>query len=409
MIFECGVPLSIRSDNAPELMKGVIHKICKYLNIQQIVTGGHNPRGNAICERANQTLGNMIHKLTDKEYTNLKSLALPAFQYAMNITPHSFIGCSPFEAGHGLPAQSVAHARLLAQQTLTDGARGMDLDADDSLEDVDITFDTSELKAVIELAMRMSEILRSTSEWHRRMTSKKLSQSGKTIDYDALIPGAKVYFYKPPTAQEVERRGRKAKHLDHYAGPATILRSIGTRSFVVQYTDRQGITRTYQRDAFMISLVPPSEVKSDPSDTNLEEKTPHVHQSIALSPIEEGEHVIIRDFKDANTWYCAQVLEKLPDRIKVSYYTTSTPALPKYNKSSLKMRLRRIQELIFLKTWTMPTEEATTIDPALSRKRNKLWTGQVSHKFLGDVLLLRNVGLTALGSLTPASALQLLI
>ena len=70
VIFERGVPLSIRSDNAPELMKGVIQKICKYLNILQIVTGGHNPRGNAICERANQTLGNMIRKLTDKEYTN---------------------------------------------------------------------------------------------------------------------------------------------------------------------------------------------------------------------------------------------------------------------------------------------------------------------------------------------------
>ena len=55
VIFERGVPLSIRSDNAPELMKGVIKKICTYLNIKQIVTGGHNPRGNAICERATQT------------------------------------------------------------------------------------------------------------------------------------------------------------------------------------------------------------------------------------------------------------------------------------------------------------------------------------------------------------------
>jgi hypothetical protein len=403
IIFERGVPLSIRSDNAPELMKGVIHKICKYLNIQQIVTGGHNPRGNAICERANQTLGNMIRKLTDKEYTNLKSLALPAFQYAMNITPHSSIGCSPFEAGHGLPAQSIAHARLLAQQTLTDGARGMDLDADDLLEDVDIAFDTSEQKAVIELAMRMSEIVRSTSEWHRRMTSQKLSQSGKSIDYEALIPGAEVYFYKPPTAQEVERRGRKAKHLDHYIGPAIILRSIGTRSFVLQYTDGQGTTRTYQRDASMISLVPSSEIKSDPSDSNREEKAPHAHQSIALSPIEEGEYVLLKDTKDSNTWYCAQVLERLPDRIKVSYYTTSTPALINYDKSSLKKRLQRLQELIFLKTWTLPTGEATTIDPALSRKRNKLWTGQVPCKFLDEVLLVRNVGLTASGSLTHAT------
>jgi hypothetical protein len=79
----------------------------------------------------------MIRKLTDKEYySTLKTLALPAFQYAMNITPHSSIGCSPFEAGHRLPAQLVAHAQILAQQTLADGVRGTDLDADDLPEDV---------------------------------------------------------------------------------------------------------------------------------------------------------------------------------------------------------------------------------------------------------------------------------
>jgi hypothetical protein len=77
---------------------------------------------------------------------------------------HSSIGCSPFEAGHGLPAQSVAQARLAAQQTLADGARSTDLDADDLLEDVDKPFDNNELKSVIELAMRMAEIVRSNSE-----------------------------------------------------------------------------------------------------------------------------------------------------------------------------------------------------------------------------------------------------
>ena len=114
--------------------------------------------------------------------------------------------------------------------------------------------------------------------------------------------------------------------------------------------------------------------------------------------------MILRDTKDANTWYCAQVLEKLPDRIKVSYYTTSILGLPKYDQATYKQRLRRLQELIFLRTWTLPTGEATTIDPALSRKRNKLWTGQVPCKFLDDVLLIRNVGLTAFGNLTPATA-----
>ena len=166
----------------------------------------------------------------------------------------------------------------------------------------------------------------------------------------------------------------------------------------------QGTTRTYQRDASMISLIPPTEIKSDPSDPNLIEKAPHVHQSIALSPVEEGEYVILKDTKDSNTWYCAQVLEKLPDRIKVNYHTTSISALPKYGKAAHTQRLRRLRELTFLRTWTLPTGEATTVDPALSRKRNKLWTGQIPHQFLDDVLLIRNVGLTAFGNLTPSTA-----
>jgi hypothetical protein len=145
------------------------------------------------------------------------------------------------------PPQSVTHARLLAQQTLADGARGIDLDADDLLEDVNKFFDSRKLKSIMKLAMRMAEIVRSTCEWHRRMSSKKLSQNGKCINVEALIPGAKIYFYKPPSMQEVEKLGRKAKHLDHYMGPATVLRSIEARSFIIQYTDEKGATQTYVR------------------------------------------------------------------------------------------------------------------------------------------------------------------
>jgi hypothetical protein len=276
----------------------------------------------------------------------------------------------------------------------------MDLDADDLLEDVDKTFDTNELKSVMELAMRMAEIVRSTSEWHKRMTSNKLSQIGKSINYEALTPGAQVYFCKPPSAQEVQERGRKAKHLDHYTGPATILRAIGTRSFVLQYTDSKGVTRTYQRDASIISPVPPKSIKGDPSISGTSDKPPHLHRSLTLSP---GEYVIIKDTKESKTWYCAQVIEKLPDRIKVSYYTTTTPALANYAKMPCSKRLLRVQEAIFLKTWASPTGEATTSDPLISRRKSQLWAGLVPLKFLDEVLLVRNVGSTALGSLTPAT------
>jgi hypothetical protein len=125
---------------------------------------------------------------------------------------------------------------------------------------------------------------------------------------------------------------------------------------------------------------------------------------LALSPIEEGGYILIKDTKNSKTWYCAQVLEKFPDRIKVSYYTTTTPSLPKYNKSTYEEKLRRMQEVIFLKTWAGPTGESTTVDPALSHRRDKLWTGLVPLQFLNDVLLVRNVGLTDLGSLSPETA-----
>ncbi len=50
------------------------------------------------------------------------------------------------------------------------------------LEDVDQFFDQSIIKDQIELAERMAEVTRATSEWHRRMTAENLSQSGYVVD-----------------------------------------------------------------------------------------------------------------------------------------------------------------------------------------------------------------------------------
>ena len=65
------------------------------------------------------------------------------------------------------------------------------------------------------------------------MTSRKLNQSGQEIDLEAMKVGEEAYFYKPPTIQDVERLGRKAKHINHYVGPGTIEEIIGDRSFVI--------------------------------------------------------------------------------------------------------------------------------------------------------------------------------
>ena len=149
IIFERGVPFSIRSDNAPELMRGVVQQLCSYLNISQILTGGHNPRGNAICERSNQTLGAMLRKLDDQQYKNLKFF-IPAFQFAMNTTPHSAIGCSPFEAGHGLPASTLSSARLLAAGYPHNSLEGQEGDV---IEDSEPSELQGKIKDLVELSI----------------------------------------------------------------------------------------------------------------------------------------------------------------------------------------------------------------------------------------------------------------
>jgi hypothetical protein len=60
----------------------------------------------------------------------------------------------------------------------------------------------------------------------------------------------RVYFYKPPSQQEVSSKGRKAKHLAHYHGPATVTAVPRRRQLELQYEGK-----TFNRD---ISLVIPA-------------------------------------------------------------------------------------------------------------------------------------------------------
>jgi hypothetical protein len=143
--FQRGVPRSLRTDNAPELSSLTVActAICEYLKIDQIRTGGHNPRRNSICERVNQSIGAMLKQLSDQDYKQLKTIGLPAFQFTINTTFNSAIGCTPFEAGQGLAATTIAQARLQATRYATNGEGGKD---GDTLEDVDQFFDQSVIK-----------------------------------------------------------------------------------------------------------------------------------------------------------------------------------------------------------------------------------------------------------------------
>jgi hypothetical protein len=91
-------------------------------------------------------------------------------------------------------------------------------------------------KKALELSARMVTVAQAHSEWHRRMTSEKLNQANRPFGYSQLQPGMKkIYFYKPPSQQEVSTKRRKAKHLAHYHGPATVTAIPRRRQLELQY------------------------------------------------------------------------------------------------------------------------------------------------------------------------------
>jgi len=401
IILSRGVPMSLRTDNAPELMRGAVEVICQFLNIEQITTGGHSPRGNAICERVNQIIGAMIRKLSDHEYKSLGTLYLPSFQFAINTTFNSAIGCTPFEAGHGLMATTITQARARLNNVTPIDVGGYEHEVD---EDIDEFFDKDSLKMQLELAVRMAEVARSVSEWHRRMTAEKLNQSGQPVDMSRYPVGTKVFFYKPPSKQEADSKGRKAKHIDHYIGPARITEHIGTRSVQLEMDGHNGRNITYKRDIGMLLLKKPKANDPDPTIPLRAVIGTQIHTAAVreATPVEVGEHIIIKDGPLATSWYCAEVSRIERNWIEVNYYTTITPSIVNYDTAELRQRQANLKEATFLRTWVLRNSGGfpTTIPPRSNRDRaERLWRGRIPTEHLDEHILIRGVGLNARGKL----------
>jgi hypothetical protein len=140
----------------------------------------------------------------------------------------------------------------------------------------------------------------------------KPHQKGQRYNLDHFGDGAKVYFYRSPSVLDVvEKKTRKAKHIDHYVGPATIVKKISSSSFQISFVNPlTGATQLLQRDAGMSILekewIAPSLI---PLNSRLE---PTRHQKgLALRV---GEMVIMLDYPESKDWYVAEISQVLHDR-----------------------------------------------------------------------------------------------
>jgi hypothetical protein len=301
----------------------------RYLGIDNITTGGHNPRGNSTVERFMQTLNACLRKCSDKEYKNIGPY-LQAIAFAHNSVFNSSINCTPFECGHGLRARSITDARMSPRLQLTDEG-GTDF------HQAITQWETSLFKNILKLSERLIDEANKQSQWHTRMTSKRLNQSGKKIEDKLLSVGEKVYFYKPPGHAEVLRRGRMTKHLGHYHRPAKVTAKVGTRQH-----DMECEGKKFTRDVEMIipqAQLPAKFQEFDPTEEPEETRKPSFYKKDAI--LREGELIITRD----------GIEDDSDDRVQVNYFSSPAQNIENFKDSTELERKTRLAQAHFRKTW----------------------------------------------------------
>jgi hypothetical protein len=187
----------------------------------------------------------------------------------------------------------------------------------------------------MKILMNFSTRTRSNYSWSLqsgwlaiRMTAEKSNQSGQPVDMTKYPVGTKVFFYRPPSKQEADSKGRRAKHIDHYVGPAKVTKHIGTRSVQLEMEETNGRNITYKRDIGMLLLKRPKMGDPDPTIRQRAALGTRIYKKETRGrvPIAIGEHIIVRDGPLATTWYCAEVSRIERNWMEINYYTMSMQA-----------------------------------------------------------------------------------
>jgi hypothetical protein len=324
---------------------------------------------------------------------------LPAIAFAHNTAFNSAINCTPFEAGHGLRARTITEARAGPRlQIVAEG--GMEISESDK------TWEKSIFPKVLKLAERLASEAQRQSQWHKRMNAHNLNQSGAKVDEKGFSPGDRVYFYKPPTQQEIARRGRKAKHLAHYHGPAIVQSKVDgrDRQYNITYDGKQ-----FKRDISM--LVPERTYQSlDISRHDPTAETTFHQEPALLKPgvkLREEELILCKTETADKAWYLAEVHKIYPEEIEVVYYTTPRQPLDDYATATPEQREERLSQSRFRKTWFIRTGtnagKGTINAPFPKNPSLRLWTGKLPMKEFENLILANGIKLDANGYLTKES------
>ena len=100
-ISQFGPPKIILSDQGTEFVNKTIESLLEKTGIERRVTSAYNPRVDGLCERANQTIIEVLRKHAEADTLDWDKW-LPYVEYSYNTRIHSTTKFSPFEMLYGV-------------------------------------------------------------------------------------------------------------------------------------------------------------------------------------------------------------------------------------------------------------------------------------------------------------------
>ena len=101
IITRYGCPHTLLSDNGPSFIAKIVEELCLIMSVKKIFTTAHHPQSNGLVERVNSTVLSTLRSYVDEMGSDW-DLCLPSVRFAINTTPNSTTGLSPFYINFGL-------------------------------------------------------------------------------------------------------------------------------------------------------------------------------------------------------------------------------------------------------------------------------------------------------------------
>jgi hypothetical protein len=186
-----------------------------------------NARGNGTIEVFWRFWNRCLRLLPDDHYAQWPLFA-SRIAFAFNTAAHDSIAqVTPFEVYHGAPAHNPLASLLLDQPPV------------DEDKETQLPKDFAEAAAVSTKVF--SQLARTHDQFVRTETAARLNEKGRKRTFSV---GDKVKISVPPTADQMQETGRRAKHITAWRGPCTVLERLSATAYAV--TD-DASKRRYER------------------------------------------------------------------------------------------------------------------------------------------------------------------